>query len=546
MSCDDLLNQVLKHLVQSNGRLNTKKAYSTPFLPLVDAINQQTSFLQKDATLAARVAALRAGITSAPTCKICGAETKYQKQTQTFATYCSNKCVQADPDVRNKIETTCLERYGVVAGCVAPAALKKQKATNRIRYGTDKPFQSPEIQQKVRETVSRFGVTSTALLPNVAATQAATNIDRYGAAKPFQSLDIQQKVTNTHAEKYGVKRFSMSTVPQSAYQTLNDRSTMMFLHHVEKQTLGAIGDSIGVSDVTVGTYMKSHGIETRYFMISAGEQQVAQLLTDVGVEQVRRNVRDVIDRYELDIYLPDHQLAIEFCGLYWHGENRGKDRWYHRNKYLKCRQQGIQLITMYDYEWNARKTIVQNKLRTIIHKTNTPCVYARNCVVEQLNRQQKENFFDSYHIQGSGPGSVNYGLFYEGRLVAAITFILSDKEVILNRYATSTRVVGGFTKLLTHFQRNHSWKRIISFADLRWSTGALYERTGFTLEAELPPDYAYIVGNQPMHKFAFRHKSLAKKLSNYDSTLTEWENMKAHGYDRIWDCGKLRYALHAR
>ena len=37
--------------------------------------------------------------------------------------------------------------------------------------------------------------------------------------------------------------------------------------------------------------------------------------------------------------------------------------------------------------------------------------------------------------------------------------------------------------------------------------------------------------------------ALEKKLSHFDPAVSEWKNMKDHGYDRIWDCGKLRFII---
>ena len=34
---------------------------------------------------------------------------------------------------------------------------------------------------------------------------------------------------------------------------------------------------------------------------------------------------------------------------------------------------------------------------------------------------------------------------------------------------------------------------------------------------------------------------LPKKLNVFNPKLSEWENMKKNKYDRIWDCGNLKY-----
>ena len=34
---------------------------------------------------------------------------------------------------------------------------------------------------------------------------------------------------------------------------------------------------------------------------------------------------------------------------------------------------------------------------------------------------------------------------------------------------------------------------------------------------------------------------LKNKLQKFDESLSEWENMKANGFDRIWDCGHTKW-----
>jgi hypothetical protein len=42
-----------------------------------------------------------------------------------------------------------------------------------------------------------------------------------------------------------------------------------------------------------------------------------------------------------------------------------------------------------------------------------------------------------------------------------------------------------------------------------------------------------------LHRFNFRKDVLLKE--GFDVKLTEWEIMKQRGYDRIWDCGSMKF-----
>ena len=132
----------------------------------------------------------------------------------------------------------------------------------------------------------------------------------------------------------------------------------------------------------------------------------------------------------------------------------------------------------------------------------------------------------------------------DGSLVAVMVFIKHGDGVYeLNRFAATTSVVGGFSKLLTHFKRSCDWKQIFSYADRRWSEGGLYETNGFKRHSITKPSYWYLTPQKDarIHRSHFRHDKLAEKFANYDSTLTEFENCDRNGILRVWDCGLIKY-----
>lgn len=331
--------------------------------------------------------------------------------------------------------------------------------------------------------------------------------------------------------------------------------------HGDRYDYSLVLDDVGIKDKTT-IICKKHGQFSQTFDAhlaggciqcavqpyrSKGEQQISSLITTQFGIQVQNNARYVIPPYELDIYIPEYNLAIEYCGLFWHSESAGKGRLYHKRKQKMCEQHGIQLITIFEDEWINKKQIVTKKLQSLLG-LQTDRIYARNTTISDIKQKEKKDFFDQYHIQGNGPGSITYGLYYKGELVACCSFSRKNKtEWYLTRYATKYNVIGGFSKLVKYFTDNHSWEQLISFADLRWSTGKLYEQTNWSLDKEIPPDYYYIIGSSVRkHKFGFRRKYLPNKLKHFDPQLSEKQNCDNNGLLRIWDCGKKRYVLHYR
>lgn len=344
--------------------------------------------------------------------------------------------------------------------------------------------------------------------------------------------------------KYGTDHHKQKNKTPENVALFHNKEWLYEQHVVLKRTAADIAAPLGYNPNSLTEHMAEIGIPVIKWghTVSEAERQICAMLAEHTT--VVRSSRNIIAPKELDMYLPEFNIAIEYCGLYWHSENMNKDRHYHLSKLTACNDKGIRLITIFEDEWRENSNLVMLSLLHMIKKNNAVACPARSCKVQVVPGVEEAAFLDKYHIQGHGPGSLSYGLYDSDQLVAIMTFIVKKGGVfILNRYATSKPVVGGFSKLLAHFKTNNTWTSVISFADRRWSEGDLYYKAGFMLDGVVPPDYAYTYGSKRFHKFNFRHKNLAKILPNYDSTLSEAENMKRSKYDRIWNCGLLRFKI---
>lgn len=420
-----------------------------------------------------------------------------------------------------KIEESMLKKYGVRKPLQHERFREKRYQTNIEKFGVKHPIQNKEIQESVRQHFE----------------------EKYGG-NPGKHNVIREKMKQTSLERYGVEHASQKHLSQSTLNKLSNRTWLIEHHHNKQKTLSQIANELECNITTVYRHCVNHDIEIKHYFESAQQRELSDWLTSIGIK-VETNVRNIISG-ELDIYLPDYNLAIEYCGVFWHSDAHSRiTPNYHLNKMKQCNQKGIRLITMYEDEWLYTKEIVKQKILAIVGKLNSSVAYARKCSVVEVSKQTKKTFFNSNHIQGDGPGSITYGLEYNDEIVAMMTFIRQQNGIyVLNRYASSYRVIGGFQKLLKHFQKNHEWKQIVSFADLRWSEGDVYYKGGFTLDKTLKPDYRYVIGNKTFHKFGFRRKSLPTILGKkFNPELSEMENMKNAGYHKIWNCGLMRFVL---
>ena len=287
---------------------------------------------------------------------------------------------------------------------------------------------------------------------------------------------------------------------------------------------------------------------------SKPELEIKNFLIDNGFKC--KSDRKILEGKELDILIPSVNVAIEFNGNIHHTEWFGaKSRQYHLNKTKLCKQKGIKLIHIFEDEFHNSKEIVFNKIAHIVGaQQDSPKIYARKCIVKEVDRYTAEVFLETFHIQGFDPSTVHYGAFYKDNLIAVMSFLRNKKngnDWELTRFASDYNYiccgVGG--KLFKHFVREYNPDSVKSFADRRWTVDEennVYIQLGFKFEGYTPPDYKYYNSTvdkyKRFHKFGFRKKTLLKKYPDkLVPEMTETEMVKELGYDRIWDCGLIKY-----
>lgn len=527
MDCDNQYRILLETFksqgfILANGKCNPQAKRNLEKYPfLKQQLIELFPFYNYDIRFSQYVYALKHELKELPLCPVCNTPIKFDEVTIEYPQTCSRTCASNHEATKHKRQQTNLEKYGSINPLSNKDVQSKRQQTNLEKYGSEHILQTDSGQNKRKQTL----------------------IKKFGTSNTNQVESVVQKRHQTCLDKYGTKFSSQRHWSPETHEKINDINWLTDQHYTQKKPLYVIASELNISDKILGDHLHKFGLDTKTFSCSAGEQEIYDfLLTLLSENDIVQHDRSSIKPYELDIFIPSISLGIEYCGLYWHSE-KFKDRYYHKQKYQMCATQNIKLLTIYEDEWYNSKDIIKNKLRYLLNRHNNK-IPARKCNIEIIDTSTKQSFFSDYHIQGSGPGSINYGLVFNNELVACMSFIEKANNVyVLNRYATKHVVVGGFNKLLSYFKNTHRWKQIITFADLRWSDGQLYHSSNFKLVSILLPDYYYVVNNKRYHKFNFRRKYLPTKLDVFDPELSEWENCKANNIDRIWDCGKLRFCV---
>lgn len=266
--------------------------------------------------------------------------------------------------------------------------------------------------------------------------------------------------------------------------------------------------------------------------------------------QIITSNRNILDGKELDIYLPELNLAFEFNGLYWHNE-LFKDKKYHLDKTNNCLKKNIKLIHIWEDDWDNKKSIIKSIILNKLGKCQR--IFARKCEIKTPNNKDVREFLNNNHIQGFVGSKIKIGLYFENELVSLMTFgslrkSLGQKSIDDNyemlRFCNklNTTVVGGASKLFKHFTNNYNFTKIISYSDNSRGIGNLYTKLGFEFSHNSLPNYYYIINSVRKHRFNYRKDNLVKE--GFDENKTEVQIMNERGFYRIFDSGCKKWTFN--
>jgi len=350
-----------------------------------------------------------------------------------------------------------------------------------------------------------------------------------GVAKDFKYY--LERFKQTHGDKYQYveNTFTNSFTPMTIICPEHGEFEQRPFAHYSGDGCSKCGKQVSLAETQIYDYVES--------LVSGWEQ----------------SNRTLINPLELDMVHHDLKIAIEYDGLRWHSEHFGnKSKKYHQNKTNLCEEQGYRLIHIFEDEWINKRDIVKSRLSHLLGKSPKG-VGARKLVIKDIEWKEAKVFIDKYHIQGAGnAGFCKLGAFFNDVLVGVMVFgkartaLGSSKKdhVELLRFCSDGKTYAGMaSKLFNYFIKNYSPHHIISFADRRYSTiNGLYSSLGFSLVDKTQPNYWYFKNSsiERKHRYNFRKHVVVNKLGG-DPRMTEWENMINLGYDRIYDCGSLKY-----
>jgi len=515
--------------------------------------------------------------------------------------------------VKSKSKNTNLEKYGVEWQTQSNNFKEKSKITNLERYGTESAMQSDIIKNKVKNTclikydvdsymktydfknksiitnLKNFGVKYPSQNNQIQDKIKKTNIIRYGVERPTQNEKIKIKIKNSYQYNFGVNniknvknlkdklqktnlyRYNTDFYSQSEQykKIVKNRKIILLSKKYNLKIEDIVDDNIVLvcdkcDNKFVATYQQLYNrflyntplctICNPIESLSYVETEFQEFISKNYNGKIFLNNRKIIKPNELDVYLPELNLAFEFNGLYWHSE-RYKDDNYHLIKTEMCEKLDIQLLHIWEDDWNFKKDIVKSIILNKLGK-NSNKIYARKCKIKEISDTKLlRHFLDTNHIQGYINSKINIGLFYNDELFSLMTFgskrkimnsLSNDDEFEIYRFCNklNTNIIGGASKLFSFFIKNYNFSKIISYSDRSYFNGNNYLKLGFKFYSNTSPNYYYTIKGKREYRFKFRKDILIKE--GYDSNKTEQQIMLDRNIFRIYNSGNLKFIYEKR
>ena len=394
--------------------------------------------------------------------------------------------------------------------------------------------------QKTREGVfAKYGVDNTLQIDAIRL-KALTNLKKTYKERGAEILKnnlfkLEQKRQKTLIKRFGERGYSILEFNDENIKVCHPDG------HIFENNRKLLVNRLN-HDVELSTILLPIGSPRTTF-----ELKICEFLKDNNIFYIS-NDRKTIGG-ELDIYIPDHNLAIEIDGLHWHSEYYLNDD-YHMNKTKKCAEKNIQLLHFFEDELLEKYDIIISMIKSRLGLIDNK-IFARKCIIKEINAKTSSEFLKNNHMQGNVNASIKIGLYYNDEFVSIMTFgklrnVLGNKTKNENEYEMlrfcnkiNTQVIGGASKLYSFFKLKYKPSKVISFANRRYSNGNLYEQLNFKFEYNTTPNYWYVVGKERKHRFLYRKDILVKE--GYDSNKTEHEIMSERKIPRIYDCGNIKY-----
>jgi hypothetical protein len=474
--------------------------------------------------------ACKNGLTSIPKCVVCNKDVNLKPDG--FNTTCSIYCNNNNPDA--------IKKRMASHKLIQEETQAKRIATCQKNYGTDYVFQAEVNREKSKKTLmERYGVEHISQAECVYEKVKASNLEKYGTICTLNDPTIRKKATVS-------ARTRQYLIWQEKFK--NDITLKFTLDEYLEMDIRLKSDVLlfncNKCKHDFNGCLNNGDIPRCYFCYpvhtSKTEEEIKEFFEDRY--QLTSTSPKILDGREIDIYFEEIKVGIEFNGIYWHS-SEFKSVTYHQDKSLSAKEQGIKLFHIWEDEWPHKKDKIIAYIDSLAGRSQK--IYARNTQIKEITYKEAHPFIENTHLKSNTRARIYIGLFHNNILVSCMSFgkprFRKDSDWEIIRFCSSILVVGGASKIIKYFRNNYVGS-IITYADLDYSTGAVYLQCGFKLIDKTEPSYFYVKNGVRYSRQQLQKKKLLKLYPELKD-LTGDEILSEKHYFKIYTSGNLVYRL---
>lgn len=443
--------------------------------------------------------------------------------------------------VRDKIKETNLERYGYESPMSNKDIRDKAKKTMMERYDTDCSLSSSEIRQKINKTnLEKYGTIFPMRVAELQKKRRNTIIGKYDAYGANANPEVLEKFKKTYWKNYYTKKLMNNKFVKPMFDLKDQNDT----NNQSLTWLCKICGSIFQDNLDNGNLPQCINCFPKKEFTSNGKND---LFENILIENKRQSIHGLIDS-EIDIFLPDFRIGINYNEMYWHSEQEGKGKYYHLDNTMMAENKEIFLIQIFEFEWITKKMQVLSYIKKEIGEYGN-IIDVSEITIKTIDDVTLNNFLITNSLEPKDSKiRRRKGVFKNNELVAVMSTMVTKNKIEITRFSEKMGVTFNkniFKILLNSFNFDKGLP-IYYYVNRRYHRYADKNiiQLGFNFEGSTEPSLGYTKkSNEYITASKVTKSNIETYVLNYDENLTINENMVLNGYYTIWDCGKFVYKM---
>jgi hypothetical protein len=401
--------------------------------------------------------------------------------------------------------------------CCSKCKFKKREEASLHIHGVKNSSQRPEVRKKISDS---GWMQSEEFVKK----RKDSMIEKYGTDSVFSSKELSLKIKNTMIEKYGTDNVNKipGILDSNKIKIRETKIKNGTIKTIDNKTLPEHAKEAGLSRSFFAKLVKEKGFEEAIAhekKISSLEIKISNFLDSINVSYLKDQV---IDGKKPDFIVGD--VIIECDGLRWHSDLFVPDS-YHKTKMETYKNNNYRPLFFRTHELDSKFEIVSSIIKNKIGICDNR-IFARKCKIKEIDKKESKEFIKQNHLMGQGNTTVAYGLYYNNSLFSVLEMKrLKNNDWEISRFCNKINysIIGGFSKLLSCFEKNHKYDIIKTFIDLRYGEGEYLESLGF-LQCSSELSFKWTNGSKVYNRMQYPGNS------GYENKL-----------NKIWDCGQRKY-----